>query len=111
MPAVLSSKSGQPVANAGDGVVALEQDIDPLHRARQQILDVGETLLGAYPVFGDGEHPFFGVVQQLLTVAALRIVGAIGYFGSDSDQVAADGSFTDDVAIGTNIGGAGCVSC
>ena len=93
--------------NAGDGVVALEQDINPLDRARQQVLDAGEALPNAGPPLGDREHPLLGIVQQLPGIAAPGIVGAVGDFGAGADQLAANRPLADDVGIGADVGGAG----
>ena len=91
--------------NAGDvrRVVALIERFHPLHDAREQLLDVVESLLTPGTGLGNLEHFGLGLVEDLPDVLAGRVERRIGDFGAHFDQLSHDCAVANDLGIATDV--------
>jgi hypothetical protein len=97
---------GEAGAQAGEGLVLLEQGLDAVHRLGEQVLDGLETAAPLGPLLGDLEDLALGLVEQLAALAPLGLKALIGDLGAHLDQLAQHRVLAHDVRIGADVGGA-----
>ena len=95
--------------DAGHRTFALKERVDAVDHLGQDVPNAHKPLLVPPTGLGDLEDQAFGLVQQFLAVAALGLEGRCDHIGTHPDQPAQHRPLTDDIGIGGNIGGRGCV--
>ena len=85
------------------GVVSVMQFLDAFDDLREQRIDVHKTGLMAEAALGNGKDLGFGLVEQLLRIAAERVERAAGDLVAGGDQLAQYGTFADDFGVAPDV--------
>ena len=98
---------GEAGGQAGDGLVALKEDLDALHGPAEEAAQGLEAATAALFLLGDLEDPPFRLVQQLRHLPALGVEGDVADAGADGDELAQHRALAHDLGVGLDVGGAG----
>ena len=100
--------------------IARRDSSDPIVRFAKQLLDLVDRLFqhrfqrlrpftGTAARFGDLEDLALGLIQQIASITPLGIKARLGNLVGNRDHLSHHGPLTDDLGIGTDVGGTRCV--
>ena len=96
-------------ADAGELALALLQQVEPVDRGAEDVVQRHEPRAGATPLLGDLEDAPLGLVHEVGGGAPLALVGARRDLAAHPDQLPQQRALADDVGVGADVGGGGRV--
>ena len=109
-PAVIWSRSLNPVGTPGDRGVEPGQFVDAPHHIAEHVPDGDRFPAAGAVAVRDVEDAAFRFVEEFVRSASLRTKRGIGDLGAGSNEIPQDGAFADDSAYATMFAALGVFS-